>query len=236
MSPTLPRARRGRHAFTLIELLVVIGLIGVLIAILSVALRGAKENARATKCSNHLRQIGVATNAYTTDNHGYLPYEDRGDEAMTPSRICWVDSLQQGQYLEIGETDESILACPSVTGSVPIAGADPVIESYRMNSKLAETNPLDPDYTGSPHRMISQILNPARTVVYFDGDVGGDAISFKGRWRDGDDDVAYRHNTSTVITFGDWHVERVTKKDLDNDSAGNDQVIWQLVGQWDPSP
>ncbi|XAL99896.1 type II secretion system protein [Phycisphaeraceae bacterium D3-23] len=234
MRPTSPHTRRGQRGFTLIELLVVIGLIGVLIAILSVALRGAKENARATKCSSHLRQIGVATDAYTTDNHFYLPYEDRGDEAM--GNECWVDALQDGQYLEVGETDESLLACPSVVSANPIAGADPVIESYRMNSKLAETNPLDPDYNGSPHRQVTQIIEPSRTVVYFDGDVGGDTISFKGRWRDGDDDVAYRHNTSTILTFADWHVERITKKELDEDSAGNDIIIWQLVGQWDPSP
>lgn len=225
---------RTKTAFTLIELLVVIGLIGVLIAILSVALRGARENARASQCSSHLRQIGVATSAYAADNDMYLPYEDRGDEAM--GRICWVDALQDDRYLEIGETDESLLSCPSVVNANEIAGVNPEPESYRMNSKLAETNPTDPDYTGVPYRQVSQIIESSRTVVYFDGDVGGDTVSFKGRWRDGDDDVAYRHNTSSVLTFADWHVERITKKDLDRRSAGNDEVIWQLVGQWDPSP
>lgn len=233
--PSLSRlaSRRGARGFTLIELLVVIALIGVLIAILAVALRGARENARATKCSNHLRQIGLATSSYATDHDGYLPYEDRGDEAM--GNACWVDVLQDDRYMEIGEGDESLMVCPSVTTPNPIAGAIPDIESYRMNSKLAETNPSNPDYYG-PHGRMTRILEPARTVVYFDADVGGDSISFKGRWRDGDDDVAYRHNTSTVLTFADWHVERMTKKDLDRASNDNDQVIWQLIGQWDPTP
>lgn len=226
-------ARRGRSGFTLIELLVVIGLIGVLIAILAVALSGARENARATKCASHLRQIGLATSAYTTDHDGYLPYEDRGDEAM--GNLCWVDVLQDDRYLEIGAGDTSLLTCPSVVTGPPVAGQIADIESYRMNSKLAETNPTSPDYFG-PHGKIERILEPTRTVMYFDGDAGGDAISFKGRWRDGDDDVAYRHNTSTVLAFADWHVEQMTKKDLDRASAGNDEVIWQLIGQWDPTP
>lgn len=226
--------RRCARGFTLIELLVVIGLIGVLIAILSVALSGAKENARATKCSSHLRQIGMATDAYATDNGGLLPYEDRGDEAM--GYICWVDALQDDRYLEIGEGDTSLLVCPSVINPGTVGGESADIESYRMNSKLAETNPTNPDYTGTPYGQMSRIIEPSRTVMYFDGDVGGDTISFKGRWRDGDDDVAYRHNTSTILTFADAHVERITKKELDEASSGNDEIIWQLTGQWDPDP
>ena len=221
------------RGFTLVELLVVLGLIGVLIAILMVALSGARENARATKCASNLKQIGVATSAYAADNEDLLPYEDRGDEAM--GYECWVDVLQDERYLEIGEGDQSLLVCPSVISPGTVAGVNAEIESYRMNSKLAETNPANPDYFG-PYGRLSRILEPSRTVLYFDGDVGGDNISFKGRWRDGDDDVAYRHNTSTVLTFADNHVEQIKKKELDERSAGNDEIIWQLVGQWDPDP
>ena len=60
-------------AFTLIELLVVISIIAVLAALLLPVLGKVQENANAIKCSSNLRQIGVAINAYTTDNDGLLP-------------------------------------------------------------------------------------------------------------------------------------------------------------------
>jgi len=61
-----------RKAFTLIELLVVIAIIALLLAIITPALRQAKEAVKRIKCRNRLKQWGVAVQMYNTDNNGKM--------------------------------------------------------------------------------------------------------------------------------------------------------------------
>ena len=70
--------RRVKLPFTLIELLVVIAIIAILAGILMPALSQSRERAKATRCTSHMKEIGLAMSFYLEDS------QEVGLEAAIP--------------------------------------------------------------------------------------------------------------------------------------------------------
>jgi prepilin-type N-terminal cleavage/methylation domain-containing protein/prepilin-type processing-associated H-X9-DG protein len=83
--------RAPDSAFTLVELLVVIAIIGILISLLLPAIQAARETARRAQCTNQLRDLILATQAFEMAHEHY--------PAGTLNSQGPINNLPDGQHI-----------------------------------------------------------------------------------------------------------------------------------------
>lgn len=69
--PGRPHPNGRPSGFTLVELLVVIAIIGILVALLLPAIQAAREAARRSQCTNHVKQMSLACLNYQSQTGSY---------------------------------------------------------------------------------------------------------------------------------------------------------------------
>lgn len=208
---------RNSLAFTLIELLVVIAIIALLGAMALPALNGALKRSASAACLSNLRQIGLATIGYASDNDMVLPVSGSGDAAEWPKTIASYTGLDATKNRSIlvcpgcelkvanGKTGEMALTYGMHAGLMPINGKEPkALDLVKNASSLilcADVCQNPQNNNWSPY----SIENPAQFTGGGRGSTASDALIALGPDSDNNKNpwMRYRHNGYVNAVMGD---------------------------------
>lgn len=177
--------------FTMIELLVVLSVIGVLLAVLTPALKKVKDLAHEKNCTNNLRQLKLGLEYYSSDNSSYYPNRSW-------SAILWKNYL----------TDDYLYRCdvaPEVN-----EGGNTLFSTYGYTGVFYATESFFATYALPDHRLKQASIKLPATKVVFTENWDSTAVYSKLSYsRKVLNDLKCRnvHGYSSNFVFADSHID-----------------------------
>jgi prepilin-type N-terminal cleavage/methylation domain-containing protein/prepilin-type processing-associated H-X9-DG protein len=210
------------RAFTLVELLVAMAVIAILVALLLSGLHRAKATAHAAECRNNLRQWGVATHVFASENNDYLPKDGSFSGSSTDEgwyidlpRVLNLQTYHEMPWRTNANIDPGhcIWICPSN----PRRSNGNELFHYCLNEHV--------NGSGTDNQiLLSNVRRPAATVWLFDnGQIA--AVAQQNNVH------TNLHNKGAQFVFLDGHVARFRNTEYwnfttDKGITNNPELVW----------
>lgn len=187
------RRRIGWRAFTLVELLAVIAIVAMLAAVALGGISKLLANGKTAKCTNNLRQLGIATQVYCADNAGLFPMTGTAPFNNPPwyqPLVPYADAqMKTGSQLAIEGSGIRLFQCPA----------------YRP--------PPARDVTYAPNVLsanirLTQILKPA-AKIWLVTSTDSYSVNSSGMQR-----INFPHNSRANVLYFDGHTELIKRDAL----------------------